>query len=96
MKKIYKIGIISIILALLGSVVYAAQSAGQKSVLSGVVTSVIQEGQHVKEGDILVTVDSLAGPVPAVRATGDGVVNEVKVQEGTEIKQGDVAVILEI
>ncbi len=38
----------------------------------------------------------MAGPVPAVRATGDGVVNEVKVQEGTEIKQGDVAVILEI
>lgn len=96
MKKIYKIGIISIMLALLGSVVYAAQSVVQKSVLSGIVTSVVKKGDHVKEGEVLVTVDSLAGPVPAVRATGDGVVNEVKVEEGTEIQQGDVVVTLDI
>lgn len=96
MRKIYKIGIISIALALLGSVAYAAQFVAQKSVLSGVVTSVVQKGNHVKEGDVLVTVDSLAGPIPAVRATGDGVVNDVKVQEGTEIQQGDIAVILDI
>lgn len=96
MKKIYKIGIISIMLALLGSVVYAAQSVVQKSVLSGIVTSVVKKGDYVKEGEVLVTVDSLAGPVPAVRATGDGVVNEVKVEEGTEIQQGDVVVTLDI
>ena len=66
----------------------------QMSVLSGKTVSVIAEGTRVKEGDVLVLVDS--GPVPAARATVDGVVIEVTVGNGQIIDQNDqVAVISE-
>ncbi|MGP1600245.1 DUF2118 domain-containing protein [Dialister pneumosintes] len=68
----------------------------QMSVLSGKTVSVIAEGTRVKEGDVLVLVDSLVGPVPAARATVDGVVIEVTVGNGQIIDQNDqVAVISE-
>ena len=68
----------------------------QMSVLSGKIVSVIAEGTRVKEGDVLVLVDSLVGPVPAARATVDGVVIEVTVGNGQIIDQNDqVAVISE-
>lgn len=68
----------------------------QMSVLSGKAVSVIAEGTRVKEGDVLVLVDSLVGPVPAARATVDGVVIEVTVGNGQIIDQNDqVAVISE-
>ncbi len=59
----------------------------QMSVLSGKTVSVIAEGTRVKEGDVLVLVDSLVGPVPAARATVDGVVIEVTVGNGQIIDQ---------
>ena len=51
-------------------------------------------GTKVKEGDVLVMVDSLVGPVPAARATADGTVKEVNVTKGQKIVQNQqVAVI---
>ena len=41
------------------------------------------------------TVTSLAGPVPAVRADVDGVVKEVLVNQGENIEKQDTAVIIE-
>ena len=61
-----------------------AEQVPQSSVLSAV----------VKEGQVIVTVDSLVGPVPAARADADGVVQKVLVVKGQRIdKQQAVAVI---
>ena len=69
-----------------------AEQVPQSSVLSGVVTSVVEENAVVKEGQVIVTVDSLVGPVP--RADADGVVQKVLVVKGQRIdKQQAVAVI---
>ena len=58
------------------------------------VTSVVEENAVVKEGQVIVTVDSLVGPVPAARADADGVVRKVLVVKGQRIdKQQAVAVI---
>ena len=69
-----------------------AEQVPQSSVLSGVVTSVVEENAVVKEGQVIVTVDSLVGP--AARADADGVVQKVLVVKGQRIdKQQAVAVI---
>lgn len=83
--------------ALLAAGVWYAEAAdvGQKSVLSGKVLSVAAVGTAVKEGDVLVTVETLAGAVPAVKATANGVVKEVKVHEGDMVNNQTVAVVLE-
>ena len=41
------------------------------------------------------TVQSLAGPMPAVRADADGTVKTVLVQPGTQVQQGAVVLIVE-
>ncbi|MBP2627206.1 MAG: hypothetical protein H6Q68_1917 [Firmicutes bacterium] len=74
-----------------GSLLVAASPAvDQVGVLSGSVTDLITPGTTVREGDILVRVDTLTGPVPAARATMGGVVAEVLVKPGDSIKIGDV------
>ncbi|CUH95511.1 hypothetical protein P22_1582 [Propionispora sp. 2/2-37] len=69
----------------------------QKSVLSGKVLAnhLVVAGTAVREGDILVMVDSITGPVPAVRSTTDGVVREVLVKPGESIRAGEVLVRIE-
>lgn len=79
---------------ILGVKSYAAD-ANQKSVLDGVVTSVVAENTAVKEGDVLVTVDSIVGAVPAVRADTDGVVRKVLVAKGQKIKAQDIVIVIE-
>lgn len=86
-------------MALLGAALWAADAAGtlveQKSVLSGKVLSIIGAGTPVVEGQVLATVETLAGPVPAAKATADGVVKEIKVHEGEEIGRNAVILVLE-
>lgn len=82
--------------ALAAAVVMPAEAAevSQSAVLSGTVTSVVAVNTPVKEGEVLATVDSLVGPVPAARADSDGVVTKVLVVKGQKIiKQDAVAVI---
>ena len=82
---------------LAGAISFAYASSGpvvQTSMLSGTTVSVVAPGTKVKEGDVLVMVDSLVGPVPAARATADGTVKEVNVTKGQKIVQNQqVAVI---
>lgn len=97
MRTVTKIGVAALVaVALLGAVhSYASSAVPQKSVLTGTVISVVEKGMAVKEGDVLVTVTSLAGPVPAVRADTDGVVKEVLVRKGENIEKQDIVVTIE-
>jgi len=73
---------------------YADNIVAQTSTLSGVVSSkdLVQTGATVKEGQVLLSVETIAGVVPASRATVDGVVTEVLVKPGESIKNGQVVV----
>ena len=97
MTRAQKIVILTVlVLALVaGSLVSAAGLIDQKSVLNGKVHAAIGPGSIVREGDVLVVVNTILGPSPAVRATMDGVVRELLVKPGVEIRQGDVAVRIE-
>jgi biotin carboxyl carrier protein len=66
----------------------------QTSVLAGKVlaTGLVATGTTVHEGDILVDVDSIAGPAPAVRANVDGLVKEVLIKPGDMIHTGEILV----
>lgn len=77
------------------SLVSAAALIDQKSVLSGTVHAAVGPGSVVREGDVLVVVNTLLGPSPAVRATADGIVRELLVKPGAAVSQGEVAVRLE-
>ena len=79
MKTRYKIMAAAALLAGAISFAYASGPVVQTSMLSGTTVSVVAPGTKVKEGDVLVMVDSLVGPVPAARATADGTVKEVNV-----------------
>ncbi len=72
-----------------------AADAPQLSVLDGKIVSVAPAGKAVKEGDVLATVESLVGAVPAVRAQADGVVKEVRVSVGQTVSKQAVVVVLE-
>ncbi len=72
-----------------------AADVPQLSVLEGKVTSVAPVGKAVKEGDVLATVESLVGAVPAARAQADGVVKEVRVSVGQNVEKQTVVVVLE-
>jgi biotin carboxyl carrier protein len=69
----------------------------QKGVLSGRVLAqgLAVPGADVCEGAVLVVVDTITGPAPAVRATVDGKVKEVLVKPGDIIRTGDVLVRIE-
>lgn len=97
MKKACRLGILLTMALGMAGAVYtqAAQLVPQKSVLSGTVVSVVAPGTSVKEGDVLLTVNSLAGPVPAVRASGDGIVKEIRAAEGQSVSKQDVLVVIE-
>lgn len=88
---------ICLVLALVAWAAAANGSVDQKTVLSGKVlpNQLVSTGSMVKEGDILVVVDSITGPIPAVRATTDGRVSDVLVRPGDSVKTGDVLVKIE-
>lgn len=97
MKKAFRLGIVLAVALGIAGMAYtqAAQLVPQKSVLSGTVVSVVAPGTPVKEGDVLITVNSLAGPVPAVRASGDGIVKEIRTAQGQPVNKQDVLVVIE-
>ncbi len=83
-----------IVLAVFTALVCANTLVAQTSTLSGVVSSnnLIKTGAIVKEGQVLVYIDSIAGPAPAARATVDGMVSEVLVKAGDKIVHGQTVV----
>lgn len=95
MRNAMKIGLVLAALVAAGVYSVFAEDVPQQAVLNGTVVSVIEAGTPVKEGDVLVSVDSLVGGVPAARADRDGVVKEVRVQKGQTIAKQDVVAVLE-
>lgn len=95
MRNAIKIGLVLAALVAAGGYSVSAEDVSQQAVLNGTVVSVIEAGTPVKEGDVLVSVDSLVGGVPAARADRDGVVKEVRVQKGQTIAKQDVVAVLE-
>lgn len=89
-KKTIIVAAIAVFL-IAGSLLVAASAiVDQIGVLSGSVTDSVTPGTTVCEGDILVRVNTLTGPVSAARATANGVVTEVLVKPGDSIKIGDI------
>lgn len=97
MKLSRKLGIAMLVAASVCGAAIACASGiiQQKSVLEGTVISVVAPGTTVREGDVLATVNSLAGPVPAARAEADGVVKEVMVEKGQKINKQDLVATVE-
>ena len=85
------------ILALSVWVASAVNLIDQQSVLAGRVApqNLVSVGAPVKEGTILVRVESITGAAVAARATRDGVVREVLVKPGELIKVGQVVARIE-
>lgn len=94
MKRIRHILLATALCSLLAGTVFAAP-VSYTSVLNGTVESVVPVGTAVHEGDVLVTVQSLAGPMAAARARTSGVVQAVKTAPGDAITQGTVVVVVE-
>ena len=95
-KKTILLGV-ACILALSVWVASAVNLIDQQSVLAGRVApqNLVAVGAPVKEGTILVRVESITGAAVAARATRDGVVREVLVKPGDLIKAGQVVARIE-
>lgn len=94
MKKLYRLAVLAGLAGLL-AMPAAAADVSYITVLSGSVVSVAPvDFAAVKEGDVLLTVNSLASPMPA-RSDKDGVVKSVLVQPGSQVQQGAVVVVVE-
>lgn len=92
-RKKMLIAVIAGLLIIAGSLLVTANPVvDQRGALSGEVISLVAVGAAVREGDPLVQVKTLTGPVTAARATTDGVVAEVIVKIGDCIKIDDVVV----
>lgn len=94
MKRIYQIGAALVLWSVLALPAFAA-AISYPSVLNGTVEAVVPVGAVVHEGDALVTVQSLAGPMAAVRAKESGVVQAVHTAPGDTVEQGSVVVVVE-
>lgn len=98
MKNSTKIGMAIIAAASILGAAYVYAFTGvveEKAIMAGTVVFVVEPGTAVKEGDVLVTVTSLAGAVPASRAAADGVIKEVKVVKGQSLNKQDVVAVIE-
>jgi len=94
MKYMWKMGLLAIVWSMLAIPALAAD-VSYTSVLNGAVVQAIPAGTAVREGDVLVTVQSLVGPMAAARASESGVVKEVLVQPGQKVQQGTVVMVIE-
>ena len=73
----------------------SAAEVAYTSVLSGTVTTVSAVGTVVREGDVLITVNTLTGPMAAARAQSAGVVKSVSVGAGSTVNAGETVVVVE-
>lgn len=74
--------------------ILASNTVDLTSVLGGTVmaSQLAVPGSNVSEGSVLVTVQTIVGSAPAVRATVDGKIAEVLVKPGDVVKPGDILV----
>ena len=89
--------VLALVLLLAVGTVFAAGLVDHMAVLSGRVSGqdLASAGQDVREGDVLVRVETVAGAQPAVRAAVNGVVRDVLVRPGDTIQAGKVVVRVE-
>lgn len=73
----------------------APGETGVESPVSGNLWQVnVAAGSHVREGDVLVVLESMKMEIPLL-ATRDGVVSQVRVQPGSSVRAGQCVVVLE-
>lgn len=94
MKKLKKM-IVALGLAAMAVMPVSAAEVAYTSVLSGTVTTVSAVGTVVREGDVLLTVNTLTGPMAAARAQSVGVVKSVAVGAGSTVNAGETVVVVE-
>ena len=92
MKKVFLYS--SLLVALLVTATAEAAPVNHETVLSGEVVSVVSVGTSVKEGDPLLTVQTLGGPMVASRATVNGVVQTVSVEPGASVERGQIITVI--
>lgn len=94
MKKLKKM-MVALGLAAMAVMPVSAAEVAYTSVLSGTVTTVSAVGTVVREGDVLLTVNTLTGPMAAARAQSAGVVKSVSVGAGSTVNAGETVVVVE-
>ncbi len=94
MKKLKKM-MVALGLAAMAVMPVSAAEVAYTSVLSGTVTTVSAVGTVVREGDVLLTVNTLTGPMAAARAQSAGVVKSVAVGAGSTVNAGEPVVVVE-
>lgn len=84
------LGILSV-----SSVMAAPAPVSYQSVLTGKVASTVSVGTSVTEGQTLVTVETLAGPMAAAKSTVTGTVTAVNVTVGSDVSRDQIVVTVE-
>ena len=97
MKRFKVVMLLALIVLLIPATLFAGQVVDHSSVLTGTVLAqgLVTTGQIVKQGDIVVMVDTIAGPAPAARANVKGKVTEVLVKAGDTIHVGQIVARIE-
>ena len=54
----------------------------------------VKEGDHVREGDTLLILESMKMEIPLM-STDDGLIKEIKVKEGDVLPEGNIAFVLQ-
>ena len=72
-----------------------AAPVSYQSVLTGKVASTVSVGASVTEGQTLVTVETLAGPMAAAKSTVTGTVSAVNVTVGSDVSRDQIVVTVE-
>ena len=97
---IHKKTIILAVVCFLAAAIWVGSASNlvdQNGVLAGriIAANLVTVGTPVKEGAVLASVESIAGAVPAARATRDGIVREVLVKPGDRVKAGQLIARIE-
>ena len=93
-KKVFLYSLGALLAAFLVTSTAEAAPVSHETVLSGEVVSVVSVGTSVKEGDPLLTVQTLGGPMVASRATVNGVVQTVSVEPGATVERGQIITVI--
>ncbi len=95
MKKKWLVlgGLAALATAFLVNTVMAA-SVPQDAVIAGKVVEVVAPGTEVREGDPILKVDTIGGPMVAARATISGRVEVVSVKQGSDVAVGQEILII--
>lgn len=86
---------LAVFMAVGGTSLALAAPVVQTSVLDGSVTSVVAVGTQVKEGDALLEVETIGGPMVAARATTGGTVVSVSVAKGANVGTGQEVIVID-